>query len=82
MNKSTKLHFEASVCRESDMHGWRFFITWKEDGEWVSSLYDATPDNLAHAIRQCIYKYGESAELHEVATAYFHACELNAKVAA
>ena len=82
MNKSTKLHFEASVCRESDMHGWRFFITWADNDEWVSSLYDATPDNLAHAIRQCIDIFGQDADLHEVATAYFHARDLNTRVAA
>ena len=43
-------NFESSVCRESDQHDWRWFITWREHGEWVSFIFDADIDGLTKAV--------------------------------
>lgn len=72
--------FEASVCRESDMHGWRFFVTFFIKGGQVSNLYDATPKELASCLMG--YRHIKAAHIKEIVQAYARAIELNAKVAA
>jgi hypothetical protein len=66
-------HFEASVCRESTQHDWRWFITWQEGGEWVSYLYDATPEGLDEAVRMNDRKGWRS----KMIDAYLYACTKN-----
>ena len=79
-----RTHFEASVCRESDAHDWRWFITWMEDGEWVSCLYDADADGLNAAVlalyRLDLKRGTRNRWLIEMASAFLHACELNNKI--
>ena len=70
-------HFEASVCRESDQHDWRWFISWQEDDEWESFLFDATPKGLQYARLSILYGPDHTREIME---AYFHACDLNATI--
>ena len=80
-----KTNFEASVCRESDRHPWRWFITYQCGGSWESCLFDATPDGLESALKMtdvrefCLRDVGHT---REVVDAYFHACDLNHKAAA
>ena len=73
-------HFEASVCRESDQHDWRWFISWQEDDEWVSCIFDATAQGLDQAIHMTDIREMMLANIkntREIIDAYFHACELN-----
>jgi len=68
-----RTNFEASVCRESDQHPWRWFVSWQENDEWVSQIFDATPDGLDQAVRM----NDRIGWLPEIIDAYLHACSLN-----
>ena len=68
--------FEASVCRESDMHGWRFFVDFLIKGEWYPVLYDATPDELSLCLQG--HRFMKPRHVKETVEAYFRARELNA----
>ena len=78
-------HFDASVCRESDRHNWRWFISYQQGGEWYSCLFDATPQGLEDCVKMTDTRelmYSSKHNTREVIDAYFHACDLNAKLAA
>ena len=70
-------HFEASVCRESDQHDWQWFITWQEDDEWVSCIFDATPEGLDQAMRSHEPIDWLNSGRSEMVDAYLHAASLN-----
>ena len=70
-------HFEASVCRESDQHDWRWFVTWQEDDEWVSCIFDATPEGLDQAMRSHEPIDWLNSGRSEMVDAYLHAASLN-----
>ena len=77
-----KTNFEASVCRTSDQHPWRFFIQYQQGDDWPGCIFDATPEGLDQCLRMtdvrefCIRDCGYT---REIVDAYFHACDLNAK---
>ena len=78
-------HFEASVCRESDQHDWRWFISYFEKGEWYSCIFDATAQGLDQAIHMTDVRAMmmlDTKHTREIIDAYFHACDLNMEIAA
>jgi hypothetical protein len=90
-----KSNFEASVCRESDQHPWRFFVqhtlfTWtgnivqgiKSEDETHTCIFDATPDGLESCLKMTDvreFMLRDVGYTREIVDAYFHACDLNAK---
>ena len=73
-------NFEASVCRESDQHDWRWFIQFTDHEGCHSCLFDATPEGLEQCLKMtdvqefCLRGCGYT---RQIVDAYFHACEKN-----
>ena len=74
-NEMKRTNFEASVCRESDQHPWRWFVSYQIGDEWESCIFDATPEGLDEAVRMD----NKKSWLPEMVSAYIHACHLNSK---
>jgi len=84
-----KHHFDASVCRESDQHDWRWFVQYSVGSpafkQTESCLFDATPEGLEQCLKMtdmrefCLRDCGYT---RQIVDAYFYACDLNTKAAA